>query len=158
MKELTYEINKRILADIGAVPSAFEKAGLTLLKQDKPCKIQYDVGEKHHNVYAGKIDLQNSDVKGLLIDLSINNPEYIFMFRMDNFPIHAIYIEFDNLDNEPYFKVYNPDKEIWYEASVYMKAKILSEFERMVSWGFIWESYDHIYDLYDAAINLIEVK
>ena len=155
---LTYEMMKRILADVGAVPGKyFGTAGLVVpeLLLQKTIKVRYDDKDREHNIYAGMLKIKESNLRGILINLTVDTPEYIFIFRFDELPIHAVKVLFDEMDLEAYCKVYNSEKEIWVESSAYMKAKLLSEFERFVSWGILWEDCKNIKDLYDVTSTLI---
>jgi len=156
---LSYEIIKRILADVGATSGKlFGKVGLTdtALKLDKQVVVRYDDRDRKHDVYSGKISLgDSSKIYGLLINLSIDGEsEFLFLFRMDNLPIHAVRVIYDN-SADSFFKIYDSEKTVWREANIYAKARVLADFERLVSWGAMWEDYIDIKDLYDAAISLI---
>ena len=157
---LTYEIIKRIVTDVGAVPDkAFGSRGLAssdLLLQ-KTLSVRYEDGKKYeHNIYSGKIILGESELKGLLIDLSINDSyEFLFVFRFDSMPIHAIRVIY-NHQEDSFIRIYNSEKEIWITPSLYMAAKLLADFERFVSWGFLWDEYKNTSDLYDVAVTLVD--
>jgi hypothetical protein len=155
---LSQEIIKRILADIGATPGMFGKVGLVdpLLKLAKTIKVRYDDRDRQHDIYAGQVIIgQSSKLRGLFIDLTVDmEPEYLFVFRMDELPIHALRAVYDS-SNDCFFRVFDSENTIWKESSLYMKARILSDFERFVSWGLLWQDCHEIDDLYKAAIELI---
>ena len=155
---LSYEICKRIFADIGVVPGDyFGKVGLVdqSLKLAKQMTVRYDDKDRAHDVYSAKLKINESELRAILIDLTVDSPEFIFIFRFDELPIHAMKIVFDMAAPNAYCKVYNAEKQIWYEASIHMKARLLVDFEKIVSWGFLWEDCKDINDLYETASELI---
>ena len=165
-QDLPKLIVRRIIADVGAAPNAVGKTGLTVseLLLNKVIKVNYDDGVHEHDVYSGKISIESTVLKGLLVDLTIDIPEYLFVFRMDNMPIHAAKALYDEIDlGETFLRVYYPDKEkepsfTWRDSGLYIKARMLSDFEKIVSYGFMWEDCKDIEDLYEAAVSLIDVK
>jgi len=152
---LTFEIIKRIIADVGAMPGQTGKVGLTdsNLALAKRVVVQYDTATLEHNIYSGKLTLNDTHVmRGLLVDLSTDGHEYIFAFRMDDMPIHVL--RADYLDpQESFFRIYNEEK--WVMPNTQMKAKVLANFEQFVSWGLLWEECTETGDLYDLVITLI---
>lgn len=159
-------IVRRIIADVGAAPKAFGKVGLTIpeLLLNKAIKVKYDDGAREHDVYAGQVKINEHHIKGLMVNLTIDTPEYLFVFRMNSLPIHAAKALYDEIDlGETYLKVYTPDKDDsdkqpWRDSGLYVKARLLADFERFVSLGFMWEDCKDIEDLYEAAISLIDVQ
>lgn len=157
---LTFEIIKRIIADIGVIPDkSFGTRGLAspdLLLQ-KTLTVRYEDGKKHeHDIYSGKLTLGESVIKGLLINLSIDEVyEFLFMFRFDSMPIHAIRVIYGHQDDS-FIRIYNTDKDTWIVPSVYMMARLLADFERFVSWGFLWDECKDTIDLYDIAVKLVD--
>jgi hypothetical protein len=160
MDNLTKEIIKRILANVGATPGKlFGKAGLTenIFKLDKKFKIEYDDTIAEHDIYGGQIDLDGSKIRAILIDLSIDDvTEFIFMYRYASLAIIAIKYVYDHDEGFPGFvRVFNDSKETWINSSMHMKAMALSGFEQITSAGILWQECDDIDDLYQAAITLI---
>jgi hypothetical protein len=156
---LTFEISKRILANIGAFPdSSLAKRGIADdgLLLDKSLTVRYDDGQKiDHNIYCGKISLDKSELKGLLIDLSVDKEyEFLFVFRFDSMPIHCIKVAYNDM-SDSFIRIFNDDKDKWIVPSVYMQARLLADFERFVSWGLLWDDCTSNSDLYDTAIKLI---
>jgi len=157
---LTFEIIKRIVADVGAVPDkAVGTRGLAssdLLLQ-KTLSVRYEDGKSYeHDIYSGKLKLGESVLKGLLIDLSVDGAyEFLFMFRFDSMPIHAIRV-IHNHQDESFVRIYNDEKETWIVPSLYMVARLLADFERFVSWGCLWDECKSISDLYDVAVKLVD--
>lgn len=160
ISNLTIEIIRRILADVGAVVGlSFGKAGLTesILKVAKPIEVDYDGETVNHDVFAGQLKIADSVLFGLLVNLTYDDdPEFLFLFRLDNYPIHALHLiyndeEYDNC----YFRKFDGEHEAWQDLSVYSQAKILSDFERFVSFGLLWEKSSNYQDLLEAAIKLI---
>lgn len=163
---LTQEISKRILMNVGVSPENIGKLGITepnlLLKQS--IKIKYDDGSAlEHPMYYGGLSLDNkSSLRGLLIDLSLidetdnlETSEFLFLFRMDNFSIYAVRWVYEE-QSANFIRVFNNEKEVWDEASMYMKARLLANFERLTSWGVLWDSCSKEHDdLYGAATILI---
>jgi hypothetical protein len=160
-EELSRQIIRRILADVGAAPKA-PKVGLMddSLLLAKTLKIKYDGGPIEHNMYVGQIRVNESRLKGLMIDLTVDDaPEFLFVFRMDALPVHAAKTLYDHVDlGETYLMIYNAEKESWLEAGMYFKARLLADFERLASLGFLWEDCDDYEDLYKAAVELINLQ
>lgn len=155
---LSKEITKRILADIGVSPGKlFGKVGLTdpAFKLAGTVTVRYDDSDRRHDLYSGKLELGEFILRGLLIDLTIDkDSEFLFVFRMDEMPIHAIKVVFDNT-GDCFFKIFDSDKSVWREASMYLKARILADFERIVGWGILWKDCLENEDLYKAAVELV---
>jgi hypothetical protein len=160
-EELSRQIIRRILADVGAVPNAL---GVGLMDKNllltKTLKIKYDGGPVEHDMYVGQISVNDSKLKGLLIDLTVDEvPEFMFVFRMDALPIHSAKVLYDHVDlGETYLMIYNAEKESWLEAGIYFKARLLADFERLTSMGFLWEDCRDYEDLYRAAVELINLQ
>lgn len=169
-KLLTSEIARRILLDIGAATSSsFGKVGLTDSNFiiDKKIKIRYNSDktedmrfDKEHNIYAGRLKVSTSYLRAILIDLSIDNiKEYLFVFRFDNLPVHAIKYHQDKDDIDfidlNYIRIFNDKKESWINTSIYMQSMLLENFERFVSFGLLWEDCKDYKDLYKLALTLI---
>lgn len=165
--KLTTEIVKRIIMDVGAAPGIFGARGLTdpNFKLVKTITVKYDFGNQEHEVYAGKISLkEGSFIKGLLIDLSGDEyDEYLFMFRMDQLPVYAAQILYDDSyeDQGSIKRLVKKTKddeeyEVWEPIGMFQKARLLADFERIVSWGILWEDCKEISDLYDAAVKVID--
>ena len=155
---LSKEIIKRIFADIGAVPSRlFGRVGLVdpALKLAKTITVRYDDKDRRHDIYAGQISIKTSRLRGLLINLTVeDDPEYLFIFRMDELPVHALRVVYND-DDDCFFRIFDTDKSIWREANMYVKARVLADFERIVDAGLMWEDCKDIQDLYIVATELI---
>ena len=160
-EELSRQIVRRILADVGAAPNGprvgLMDEGLLLAKT---LKVKYEDGSVEHDMYVGQIVVNESRIKGLMIDLTVDEaPEYLFVFRMDALPVHAAKVLYDQVDlGETYLMIYNAEKERWQEAGMYIKARLLADFERLASLGFLWEDCDDYEDLYKAAVGLINLQ
>jgi hypothetical protein len=158
IETLSKEIIKRIFADVGAVPGKmFGRTGLvdSKLKLAKTVTVRYDDVDRQHDVFAGQIIVGQSKLRGLLINLTVDNDaEYLFLFRMDESPIHALRSVYYNED-DGFFRIFNKEAAVWREAPMYAKARILADFERMVSWGLLWEDCADVPDLYSSALELI---
>lgn len=157
---LTFEIIKRVVADLGAVPSKeFGRVGLTDsgLLLSKTLTIKYDDSVTvEHDIYAGKLTLKDSAIRGLLVNLTVEDAyEFLFVFRMDDMPIHSIRVVYDD-PTESFIRIYSQDKDKWIRPSVYMKARILADFEQFVSWGIMWEDCKEVSDLYEIAVKLVD--
>ncbi len=157
---LTKEIINRILADVGAAPGdLFGKRGLedSSLKLSKTLKVRYEDIDRFHDIYAGQLELGSSKIRGLFVDLSIDDVnEFLFLFRMDTMPIHAVKALYDYDEHDGFIRIYDSEKQIWKETSTYMMARLLAEFERFVSVGLLWDDCREITDLYDVAITLVK--
>lgn len=162
-EELSRLMIRRILADVGASPEAPGKVGLMepQLVLANTLTIKYDGGNIDHDIYAGQLSFQeNNYLRGLLVDLTVDDiPEYLFVFRMNNLPIHAAKSLYEQVDlGETYLKVLQEESESWVEASIYFKARLLADFEKIVTHGLLWEDCSSHEDLYQAAIDLIQEK
>jgi hypothetical protein len=157
---LTKEIIKRILANVGALPGKhFGRVGLTdpTLKLDRTINIGYDDKSRAHSVYAGKLKLKDVDMRGLLVDLTVDeDAEYIFVFRVDELPVHSVRMVYDpdDYDNDCYVRIKRPN-DTWFTPNMEMLARMLAEFESVVSHGVLWEDCKDISDLYQVAVKLI---
>ncbi len=159
---LTNEITKRILANVGATPGhLFGKAGLTdpTLKLDNQIKIECDGVITLHDIYGGSIDLGDVSIRSILINLSIDNStEFLLLFRYSSLAISAIKYIFDDDEEFPGFiRVFNESNDTWISSSMYMKATALAGFEKITSSGMLWERCEDIEDLYKASLTLISI-
>lgn len=157
---LTFEIIKRIAADVGAVPDkAMGTRGLATpdLLLQKTLSVRYEDGKGYeHDIYSGKLKIKESELRGLLVDLSIDGTyEFLFMFRFDAMPIHAIRVIHSHPEDS-FIRIYNSEKETWIVPSLYMTARLLADFERFVSWGYLWDECKNTSDLYDVAVKLVD--
>lgn len=167
---LTSEIVKRILLDVGAtIEIPFNGIGLTdpNFIIDKKIKIRYNEDreeearfDRSHNIYSGKLKIGESSLRAILVDLSVNEmKEFLFLFKMDNLPCHAIRLYYDIEDIDyidlNFIKIFNESNEVWADTSIYMQSMILSNFEKFVSYGLLWENNKEYKDLYKLALTLI---
>lgn len=157
---LTFEMIKRIVADIGAVPDeAFGTRGLAHsgLALQKTMSIRYDDGAEHeHSIYSGKLLLDQSELRGLLVDLTVDGMyEFLFLFRFQSMPVHAIKVVYGNPEDS-FIRIYNDKTENWIIPSVEMTAGLLASFEKFVSWGVLWDECKEVSDLYGIAVNLVD--
>lgn len=158
LDNLTKEIIKRILADIGAAPGYIGTTGLAnenfnLVKQ---IPVDYSDGTYRHDVYAGQLQIKHA-LRGLLVDLTVeDDAEYLFVFQLKDLPIHALRLVYnpDHLDTDCYAKVQTKDGT-WKMLDVYSLSMMLSQFEKFVSYGLLWEDCKEVSDLYKVAIKLI---
>jgi hypothetical protein len=162
---LTIEIAKRILFDVGSFPKAnFGKYGISLdkFRLPKDLKVDYDGKVVHHTTYGGKLTIQNSNVYGVMFNLSLDEEgcDFIFCFRMDDQPIHCVNLTQDKEENEiAFIKIKSKDR--WIDCTVYMQAIVLSGFERINDLGVVWDSIEQekelnkINDLYKECSDLI---
>ncbi len=167
---LTREIIKRVIADVGAAPGMFGLRGLTDkgLRLVKTITVKYDDRDREHDLYAGKIAIkEGSYIKGLLVNLTVEDiDEYLFLFRMDELPIHAAQVSYDESYEEGTFIKRLNEKiakdgetqEIWEPIGMFQKARLLGDFERIVSWGLLWEDCKEVSDLHAAAVKLIDAQ
>lgn len=156
---LTKEIIKRILSDVGAVPEHFGERGLTddNFSLAKKIAVQYEDGPEYHMMYSGQLKIGDSVLRGLLTDLTVDSvAEYLFVFRVDDLPIHAIRMVYvpDVLDTDCYIRI-QKEEGTWFTPSVEIMAKMLVEFEKIVSYGLLWNDCTANSDLYDVAVSLI---
>jgi len=156
---LTTEIVRRIFLDIGVTDGpTFGKLGITesCFLLDKKMKIRYDSGDLEHKMYAGQMKLDSSLLRGLLVDLTVDDVvEFGFVFRMDALPIHGMKITYGDDLAYNFIKLYDDEKKSWVNANMYMQAMILANFERITSWGILWDNSKDIDDLYQAIIKMI---
>lgn len=156
---LSQEIIKRVLADVGVMPDMLGR-GLTdnALLLEKRMGVSYDDGIRYHDIYAGKLNLSDAEMRGLIIDLSVENePEFLFLFRVDALPIHAVRMTYNAPEvsiHNCFLRIQNLEKKHWYNPSVELLAKILAQFERIVSYGLLWDKCLEVSDLYEAAVKL----
>lgn len=156
---LSQEIIKRVLADVGVLPDMLGK-GLTdkAFLLEKRMGISYDDGIRYHNVYSGKISFSEAEMRGIVLDLSVEDePEFMFVFRVDALPIHAVRMTYNAPEvslHNCYLRIQNPEKKHWYNPSVELLARILAQFEKIVSYGVLWEECTEVSDLYEAAVKL----
>jgi len=156
---LTFEILKRVVANVGAAPDAFGIRGLadSNLALQKTISIRYDDGiEFDHSVHAGKLQIGEHELRALLVNLSVDDIyEFLFVFRMGTMPIHAIKVVYNNTE-ESFIKIYHEEKDKWIVPSMHIKARLLSDFEQFVSWGLLWNECKEVSDLYKVVIILVE--
>lgn len=155
---LNREIIKKIMQNVGVVSHPhFGKAGLTSsdLLIDKKLSLKDEFGKiTHHKIYAGEIKLESpiSVIKGLVADISDEEmSEFIVLFRMDSYPIYALRLIFDEVDNGLFLN--SQDEEFkWYEADVYNKAQALAGMERIADSGIQWNHCENHDDLYKGLL------
>ena len=157
---LTFEMIKRIVADVGAVPDegfgtrGLASSGLTL---QKTLSVRYEDGASfEHDIYSGKLQLDQSELRGLLVNLSLDDTyEFLFVFRFDAMPMHAIRVIYGSPEDS-FIRIYNDEKETWIIPSVAMNAGLLASFEKFVSWGLLWDECKNTSDLYEIAVKLVD--
>jgi len=160
-ENLSRMLIQRILANIGAVPDSPEAALRSSdLLLNTPMKIKYEGGPINHNMYAGQLSIGDSKLKGLLIDLTVDDySEFLFLFRMSELSIHAVKTLYDQTDlGETYLKSYNSEKDSWNELSIEYKGRLMADFDKFTSYGFLWDDCDDYDDLFQAAIKLINLQ
>jgi hypothetical protein len=160
---LTREIILRVLADIGVFDISNRQtwAGLCEpeMKSSKNIKIQYDSEVILHDVYCGKLVLNDFYMNGLFVDLGVtvnNKPinEILFLFQAKDKPIHAVYFS----EDMAFVKIYNTinDKAaMWKIATIQLQSMMLSGFEQLCSLGVLWQPNNDVEPLYATAVNLI---
>lgn len=156
---LTREIIRRILTNVGAMPGFVGDKGLANQNFNlvKKIPISYSDGTHHHDVYAGKLKLKEHYLRGLLVDLSIeDDAEFLFVFQLEQLPVHALRLVYnpDDLDTDCYVKIQNQDKS-WFVPDTHAMCMMLAQFEKFVSYGLLWEDCKEVSDLYEVAVKLI---
>lgn len=160
---LTKEIINHIFINVGLSPTSFGKIGLSSksLLTDRVVNMSYDDLEVAHPVYAGEIIIQDSKIRGLAVDLTLEDcAEFCFIFRMDAYPLHGLRLAYDggNEDDEDRdngtFRIFNDKNESWIEANIFTQGMALSGIEKITSYGLLWEPCVNIDDLYRAALIL----
>jgi hypothetical protein len=156
-KKLTSQIVLHILGRIGISnfddPKTWNGLGSAELITDKYMKIKYPEKEVDHTISAGKLSINNFEMKGILIDLSYTENEVLFVFRSGDKPIHAISCIGDGFIS--FIKIFNDKSNIWKDATIQMQAQILAAFEQLSSLGLLWDHCDKYDDLYKASVNLV---
>ena len=156
---LTREIIRRMLANIGAAPGYVGDKGLAnknfnLLRK---ITVSYSDGTYHHDIYAGQLSLKEEKMRGLLVDLTIDDDaEYLFVFQLGKLPAHVVRLVYnpDEMDTDCYVKIQNPDGS-WKVPDVHTLCMMLAQFEKFVSYGLLWEDCKEVSDLYEIAAKLI---
>jgi len=156
---LTREIIKRILANVGAVPGFIGDNGLASKRFNllKKISISYSDGTYHHDIYAGQLSIKEKKLRGLLVDLTVeDDSEFLFIFQLDQLPIHVFRLVFnpDHLDTDCYVKIQKQDKS-WSVPDTHTMCMMLANFEKFVSYGLLWEDCKEVSDLYEVAVKLI---
>lgn len=158
---LTKEIINHIFISVGLSPTSFGKIGLSSkdLMTDRVIDMSYDDLEISHPVYAGEIIIQESKIRALAVDLTLEDcSEFCFIFRMDSYPLHGLRLAYDDENAEDRdtgtFRIFNDKNESWIEANVYTQGMALSGIEKITSYGLLWEPCKNIDDLYRAALIL----
>src|SRR5690348_3958950 len=133
---LTIEIIKRLLQHVGVNPPNTKDLALfnDLLKTKMVVESMVETGVvTQHPVYAGEINLPNFLLKGLLIDLTIEDDyEFCFCWRSDQNPILGIRFSFTDED-EAVFRIFLEKQNGWKNLDMYNKAMVLAGFERITS-------------------------
>lgn len=160
-KILTKEIINHILISVGLSPGSFGKIGLSVEKllTNQTLQMSYDDVEVIHSVYAGEISIQESKIRGLAVNLSLEDcAEFCFIFRMDSFPLYGLRLAYTDLDSEEadygVFRIFNDKNESWVDANIMTQSMVLFGIERITSHGLLWSPCDKIDDLYKAALIL----
>ncbi len=117
--------------------------------------------DKHittHKIYCGtfKIEKPLTIIRSIVADLSDGDendhiPEYIMLWRMDQYPIYAIRLAFDTTDNGLFL---NCTDDEWYEVDVYNKALALAGMERIADVGVLWAPCNKYDDLYKGLLHI----
>lgn len=175
---LSKEIIKRILADVGAVPSDFGKAGLTLpiFKLDKKFVIDYTDEEREQSygnlkeqfhMYAGEGSLPGIKIRALLVDLrrdvyTDEGPsgiyiEYALALRVDDKPIYALRLGFNSYEDRDNGDFFIQEGENWISPTILIKSLALVGMETIVDQGMIWNPLASYKDLYNAVSHVVEM-
>jgi hypothetical protein len=139
---LTNEIVKRIFSNIGVLP--LRKIGSAGVAHDnfvidKVIRAKYGDKEVKHKVYSSEMPLKQTAIRSILVDLTAEDiPEFIFVFRMGENPIHSIRLIFDEDGDESFIKFFNEKTDIWIDTNIYMQSIVLGGFETIVSLGVLW--------------------
>lgn len=158
--QLTTEIIKRILGNLGIVPNNFGKVGITtkefLKKETINLKDEISNNIDYINLYAGEINISSTEkIKAACLNLSDNNiNEFILVFRMINLPIYGLKLIFDNIDCGLFLIA--DDNLKWSNTNILNQSQILTGIEHITQEGLIWNSSNDYLDLYQAIKNIIE--
>jgi hypothetical protein len=155
--KLTSEIVKRIILNVGAAPTKqFGTLGITenIFLVDKKVKADYSGHRVLHNVYAGQQSIGSTTLNAVLFDLTYDEAyEFLFGFKMDELPIHAVNSCWNEENN--FVRIFNKDGSIWKNTSIYMQAQLLASFERITSLGVLWNPLKDYHEIYDTLMTLI---
>lgn len=156
---LTREIIRRILADVGAMPGFVGDKGLANKNFNlvRKVSVSYSDGTRHHDIYAGQLKLKEQNLRGLLVDLTIeDDAEFLLVFQLGQLPVHALRLVYnpDDLDSDCYVKIQKQDKS-WSVPDTHTLCMMLAQFEKFVSYGLLWEDCKEVSDLYEEAVKLI---
>ena len=157
-KELMREIARQILADVGAAPgTTFGKVGLaeSVCASNKEIVLEYDEGNIRHNTYAGEIKIGDSFVRAFLVDLTDDAHEFLLVYRFDGNPIFSVMSSYGYDDDDSYIREYVIESKSWKVVGVQQQANMLIGFEKIASFGLLWDPTEKIDDLYDAAVTLV---
>lgn len=157
---LNREIIKKVMQNFGVLPHPnFGKAGISSedLLIDKSLKLKDDKNiVTNHKIFAGKIFSKSDIIRSMVADISeVDMSEFIVLFRMDELPIYAIRLAFDNHDYGLFINyLENDEEETWYEADVQNKALVLAATERIAHSGILWEPCPEHDDLYEGLLHI----
>ncbi len=157
-KDLMREIARQILADVGAAPgTSFGKVGLPekVCASNKEIILEYDEGSRQHDTFAGEIKLGDSIIRAFLVDLTDDAYEFLLVYRFDGNPIHSVSSSYGYDDDNSYIREYDIEKKSWKAIGIKEQANMLIGFEKIVSYGLVWNPCDSVDDLYDAALTLV---
>ena len=157
-KDLTKEIARQILVDVGAAPGTiFGKVGLAEKKctSEREIIFEYDEGTIRHNTFAGKIKIGDALVRAFLVDLTDDGYEFLLVYRFDGNPIYSVTSSYGYDDDNSYIREYDMKKKSWSPVGLQGQANMLIGFEKIASFGLLWEPTENIDDLYDAAVTLV---
>lgn len=149
-QKLTEEIVYHVLANLGALPSAFVDQETTRSVIDKqfllPEKLTFEMeGEVlRKNVYGCQIAVGGKDLKLLLADCGQNNtfPEFCLITQLRDAPTFGMYLIYNGLNVESFdpeaMIAVSADTRYWVPCSTYLQATYLAGMEQLRDLGFGW--------------------
>lgn len=162
-KDLGYHICRVILGSVGIIPGEqLGQYGISrpehLLKAT--LDLVYDTETEsvtvNSPVFAGEILIENTTVRGLFSDLSVQDQtEFLFVFRNESKPIYGIRFVHNNVE-ETFFRI---GGEIgWVPATMIAQCRALMAMDLIATHGLIWKPCAQYDDLFQALTTFATLE
>ena len=81
--------------------------------------------------------------------------EFLLVYRFDGNPIFSVTASYGYEDDDSFIREYNAENKSWKVVGIQQQANMLIGFEKIVSFGLLWNPTENLDDLYNAAITLV---
>jgi hypothetical protein len=157
---LQKEIIKKIFANFGIIQgSDFGKFGVTQFLYSEKLGVEYEDKTVNHNIFAGECKIQDNVFRVIMVDLSINYPEFAVVFQLEQFPVHGLILNFAPVieDETVFGEFVVAQGEGWKSTNTYIQAQALVGTELLSSYGVMWNSCSNVETLLPWLDKLVDL-